>query len=417
MSALNTTFHGVENTICLNMKKAAAVKGYIPIGDVLDLIQQDGKRKLRSIQSIIQHTVTGHTMVRFDNDEEYKEVLERFEKGVLWVKTGKTVHGWPAGSKLTRLTLYNVIPETDKEIVIKELEKHGKIVSKEMILYPEDLTIRTGVVEVKIKLNKGAIVPRYIVDVKTGNTVEVVDRDNKGKVCYRCLEQGHLKAQCTKERVTKEEASLMNTWAKIVSPKKTPLEIADETIDIVTEIFKHNPPPYEYDKSTFKERTDGKWTGTTNIQSVIHQSQAQEGTEDESGEESEISKVADEIIKEIQDMEQEENDETKKGKFWTDQISEDETEEKQVEAEKEKEEERPKSAMRNLFRKSNKTRKTNEKKGKRKKWSDSPTEKEEVLNKLEDKKLRMMAKDRKPTPHKLITDKKKEEEEEAKNKE
>ena len=201
---------------CLDIQSVYPGGGRVPIPERCSLLKDGVGLNMRLIEEVCQDTVTGMLIVRVSEDDAFKELLAKVEKG-------KKVYGWTAGVEVTTVYLHNVLVQAGLGGILAVLGKQGEVIGRTIHKYRELPHIWNGIVSVRMKLGAQATIPAFIYNEASDYTVQVYC-DKQQKVCHRCLEKGHIAAWCRKPLKTHATATATSTktWASVAAGKPSP---------------------------------------------------------------------------------------------------------------------------------------------------------------------------------------------------
>ena len=215
-AAVSNTFVGLQKTISWDIRNPFPGKGRVPIPEWLEFLREDVGIDLEDITSALQHTITGTLLVQMPTEEKFKEILTKAEKGVLWQKYNVTVYGWSAGEEVINVHLHNIFATSDLKQAVEVMGKYGTVVAMETHYYKQAPTVKNGIVTLKMRVSAQAELPTFIYEENMGNTIEITSEKHQ-RTCWKCLETGHIAAFCRSTMKTQETAAATPTWAKIVA--------------------------------------------------------------------------------------------------------------------------------------------------------------------------------------------------------
>ena len=101
-AAVSSALRSLKRTLCLDIQSVYPGGGRVPIPARCSLLKDGVGLNMRLIEEVCQDTVTGMLIVRVSEDDAFKELLAKVEKG-------KKVYGWTAGVEVTTVYLHNVL--------------------------------------------------------------------------------------------------------------------------------------------------------------------------------------------------------------------------------------------------------------------------------------------------------------------
>ena len=176
-------------------------------------LKNDLKVTSKEIAAVEFHIYQQILLVRCVNQESFDRELAKLQAGVRWSKADKTVYGWSVEEALTNVRVVNLGYDVPENVVTDVLSRYGTIVSSRWGFVKELPGVRDGSLNVKIKLNKDAVLPQFI-SYGTSDLFGVFS-DITEKVCFRCSGKGHVGIYCRRKPQAPDYTS--KTWASVAA--------------------------------------------------------------------------------------------------------------------------------------------------------------------------------------------------------
>ncbi len=152
------------------------------------------------VTSLYVEPVTQLYAVTFNQQDVFKEVVEKLRRGVAWpLASGRLVFGWPASEALQKVRVTAVPDHVSLEQLSTHMSRSGHVLKAERgrdKLFP---SAYDGVVHFNLQLLEGTTLPNFLAIREEGGfllNVAYVFSDLHKKVCFRCGQLAHLGQYC-----------------------------------------------------------------------------------------------------------------------------------------------------------------------------------------------------------------------------
>lgn len=209
------TFISRTNTVCVDIKEVHP-SPRVPQDDWIGLMKKEFGLKVGEVVEAQVHSLTNMLMIKLSNGELYEQLLEKLRVGVMWEKFSKKVYGWSSSDHLTTVKVINYTTHIKIENLVKKMGEFGTVATWRLGELRDFPGTGDGTVIFKMSLNQGSELPAFIEAPCTGEILHIFC-DSMQKVCFKCLEKGHIAPFCRKKmKILDKKAPPPKSWAFIV---------------------------------------------------------------------------------------------------------------------------------------------------------------------------------------------------------